>query len=346
MRRAVVLGGTGVLGRAAAARLIEEGWDVDVTGRDSAHMPTELADLGARFVTSDRTSLPQLRAALGGGADLVVDCLCFTAADAGLLVPLLGDIGSTVMISSKGVYVDFAGRHSNSDDSPDFAGPITELQPTMSPGNLDRTSREGYGANKVAAERVLLDTGHPVSVLRPSKVHGVGAARPREWVFAKRALDQRPAVFLANRGAGIDHPTAAVNTAALISTVANKPGQRILNSADPDAPSALEISRTVAAALQHDREEILLDDDVISVLGNNPWNPHHPIVLDLSASLALGYEPVGTYAETVRPELDWLATADPAQLPAEDDPFFAQFFDYPAEDLYLDARRLARSLTI
>ena len=50
---------------------------------------------------------------------------------------------------------------------------------------MDHESREGYGANKVAAEHVLLDSGRPVTVLRPSKVHGAGAARPREWIFVK-----------------------------------------------------------------------------------------------------------------------------------------------------------------
>jgi nucleoside-diphosphate-sugar epimerase len=343
MRRAVILGGSGVIGAATARRLLTDGWDVDVTGRDAAHFPIDLAANGARFVTSDRTSFTDLVSALGDGADLLVDCANYTAADSALLVPLLGDVGSTVMISSKAVYVDFAGRHANSLEAPEFDGPITEFQPTMTASTVDWNSREGYGANKVAAEQVLLDSGHDVTVLRPSKVHGVGATRPREWMFVRRVLDAREAVFLANRGAGVDHPTAAVNTAALIATVADKPGQRILNSADPDAPSALEISRTVASILRHEWEEVLLDDDVISVLGKTPWDAIPPIVLDMSAALALGYEPVGSYAETVRAEVEWLATADPAGLPADDDGFFAQYFDYASEDLFLDARRLKRS---
>ena len=130
----------------------------------------------------------------------------------------------------------------------------------MAPGDGDYTTREGYGANKVAAEQVLLDSGGPVTVLRPSKIHGAGARRPREWVFVKRVLDRRPAVFLAHRGAGVDHTTAAANIAALIEVVAARPGQRILNSADPDAPSALEIARDVARRLDHTWDEVLLDD--------------------------------------------------------------------------------------
>ena len=87
-------------------------------------------------------------------------------------------------------------------------------------------SREGYGANKVAAEQVLLDSGVPVTVLRPSKIHGPGSRSPREWVFVKRVLDGRPVVFLAHRGASIDHTTAAANIAALIEVAAEAAGAR------------------------------------------------------------------------------------------------------------------------
>ena len=41
-------------------------------------------------------------------------------------------------------------------------------------------------------------------------------------------------IMLADRGASIDHLTAAANTAALIETVSKALGQRVLNSADPD----------------------------------------------------------------------------------------------------------------
>jgi nucleoside-diphosphate-sugar epimerase len=206
----------------------------------------------------------------------------------------------------------------------------------MAPGDMDFNSREGYGANKVAAEQVLLDSGHPVTVLRPSKVHGPGNARPREWVFVKRVLDRRPAVFLARRGAGVDHTTAAANVAALIEAAAAKPGRRILNSADPDAPSGLEISRAIARQLGHDWDEILLDDD--GPLGDHPWNTKHPIVLDMTAAAELGYAPAGDYAATVADEVDWLVAVSrdgDESLPSPDDPYFAPLLDYAAEDRYM-----------
>jgi nucleoside-diphosphate-sugar epimerase len=173
-----------------------------------------------------------------------------------------------------------------------------------------------------------------VTVLRPSKVHGAGAARPREWVFVKRVLDRRPAVLLARRGEGVDHTTAAANVAALIETVAAKPGRRVLNAADPDAPSAREIARTVARHLGHDWDEVLLGGDAGEGLGATPWDTPHPVVLDTTAALALGYVPAGDYAATVAEELDWLIS-DPSNAPTDDDEFFAPFLDYAAEDRHL-----------
>jgi nucleoside-diphosphate-sugar epimerase len=336
-RRALVLGGTGAVGRATARRLLSAGWQVDLTGRDPSHFPSNFAEAGARFVASDRGDAAQLGEAFGQGADLLVDCACFTAEDATRLLPFAREAGSTVMLSSKAVYVDADGNHSNSETKPRFDGPVRETQPTMTPGSGDYMSREGYGANKVAAEQVLLDSGCPVTVLRPSKIHGPGSQTPREWVFVKRVLDGRPAVFLANRGAGVDHTTAAANIAALIEVAADSPGARVLNSADPDAPSVLEISRTIARLLDHSWEEVLLDDTPADGVGRTPWDAPHPIVLDTSAALELGYEPVGDYAATVAETVEWLVSATQGGegselLPAPDDEYFGPLLDYAAED--------------
>jgi nucleoside-diphosphate-sugar epimerase len=340
MPRALIVGGTGSIGCATTRRLLAAGWQVDLTGRNPAHVPADVAAAGATFIAADRADPERLVAAFGDGVDLLVDCLCFTAADATRLLPLARNAASTVMISSKAVYVDGEGHHPNSATAPNFDGPIRESQPTVEPGDADYTTREGYPVNKVAAEQVLLDSGLPVTVLRPSKIHGPGARRPREWVFVKRVLDRRPAVLLAHRGAGVNHPSAAANVAALIDVVAAKPGSRILNSADPDAPSAVEIARTIADHLDHVWHEVLLGDEATAGLGQHPWDVPYPIVLDLTAATDLGYTPAGNYAATVADAVEWLVAAahggDGADiLPGPDDSFFAPLLDYTAEDHYL-----------
>ncbi|MFQ6393968.1 NAD-dependent epimerase/dehydratase family protein [Nocardia sp. KC 131] len=341
MARALVLGGTGVLGSAIARRLLSGGWAVDLVGRDPARLPDDLTAAGARFRMADRHNRAELSGVYGDGTDLLVDCLCFTAEHARQLLPFAGDAASTVMISSKAVYVDEGGYHVNSAAAPRFPVPIRETDPTLAPGDGDYTTREGYGASKAAAEQVLLDSGAPVTVLRASKVHGAGARRPREWYFVKRVLDRRPIALLAGHGAGVDHPTAAVNLAALVETVAGEPGCRILNSADPDAPTGREIAAIIAERLGHRWKEILLDEDASPGLGRHPWDARPPIVLDTAAAADLGYRAVGDYAATVADTIDRLASSAVAgsdgawHLPVSDRDFLADSFDYPTEDSYL-----------
>jgi len=338
--RAFVIGGAGLVGRAVSRRLVAGGWRVDVVGRDRQHLPDDLAAAGVRFLTADREDAPVLTAAFAGGADLLVDCVCFTQKQARALLPLAAHASSTVMISSKAVYVDADGHHSNSAQPPRFDAPISESQPTLAPGDLPHNSPLGYGRNKVAAERVLLDSGLPVSVLRASKIHGEGARPAREWIFVKRVLDRRHIVLLAHGGAGVDHPSAAANIAALVETVASKPGARILNAADPDAPSARDIARVVAGHLGHQWSEVVLGDEVDPVLGWHPWDRRYPIILDTTAAVQLGYQPTGDYQTTVASAIDWLVGVaeqnGAARLPERyDEGYFAHRFDYDAENRYL-----------
>jgi nucleoside-diphosphate-sugar epimerase len=343
--RAFIIGGTGLIGRATARQLLAAGWQVDVTGRDVQHLPADVAAAGARFVAVDRDDGAALLATLPPDTDLLIDNIGYTAAQAELLVSLMHQVGSTVFMSSRAVYADAAGRHGNSPERPHFDGPITERQPTMAPrSDIDYNSAEGYGANKVAAENVVLDTGLPVTVLRPGKVHGEAAAPPRQWFWVKRALDQRPAVLFAGLGDHAVRSSAAANIAALVSTCAAKPGRRILNAGDPDCPTILEMSRIVAAHLGHQREEVLLGEDAPADLGLTPWDGTPNTPLDITAAVELGYVPVGDYATTVAAELYWLTsiaveTPDGAGLPAYvAGEFFEGRFDYDAEDRYLATR--------
>jgi nucleoside-diphosphate-sugar epimerase len=341
--RAIVLGGNGQVGAAAALELATAGWEVASTGRTAARFPQELREAGVRFIQSDRYAAGDLGQVLHAGADAVIDCVGYTAAHARMLLPFQQGIGSLVFISSKAVYIDGHGRHSNSDEPPEFAAPVTEDQPTLAPSDIDYNSREGYGANKVAAENVLLDSGMAVSVLRPSRIHGTGGNRPREWVFVKRVLDGRRHLLLARGGRGANHPTAAVNLAALVAFCAVRPAARVLNSADPDAPNGLTISRIIAAHMAHAWTEVPLDEAAPEDLGDHPWNTLPPFLLDTSAAQRLGFVPAGSYAETVRAEIDWLVQAarsgdSAGVLPSPDDSFFRPFFGYAREDAWLDER--------
>ncbi len=344
-RRAVVLGGTGGIGSAVARELLDvsgrggDDWQVDVLARRGGPAADALTAGGVTFTAGDRRDTSTLRDLLRPGADLVVDTVGLTRDDALQLLPFLDDVGSSVFVSSRSVYVDEQGRHANSLDKPVFGGAVTELQATVTAGDGDPTSRDGYGAAKVAAEQVLLDHGAPVTVLRPSKVYGVGIGRPREWFVVRRVLDGRERVLLADAGRSVDHTTAASGIGSLVRLVADAPDRRILNVADDTAPNALEIVRTIAAHLDHRFDEVLLDQDAPAFVGTTPWSSPSPFVLDTTAARALGWQPP-TFASAVLPELDWLvetAHAVPAgsDVPWAADPFWDRMFDYGPEDAAL-----------
>src|SRR5690349_19597220 len=99
-RHAFILGGTGQIGRAVARRLSETGWDITVAARHAPVVPVE-----GRFVRVDRTVDGELEHALAAGADVLVDVIALRRADAEQLRRLGDSVGSTVVISTAGVYV-------------------------------------------------------------------------------------------------------------------------------------------------------------------------------------------------------------------------------------------------
>ena len=332
--RALILGVNGVTGSAIASELAAGGWEVVGTGRDVRRFSARLREQGVSFACSDRHDGAQLDLVLGDGADVVVDCLCYTAEHARRLLAHHESFGSAVVLSSKAVYVDDRGRHSNSEQSPRFDEPVTELQQSLEPDFSGAyQSRVGYGRNKVAAEITLRGSGAPISILRASRIHGAGGSLPREWFVVKRLLDGRKRIPLAHRGRTGNHPTAAVNLAKLVAICAQRPGARVLNAADPDLPTAADAVTAIASACRCPVEMVGLDDDAPHELGWTPWESWPPFFLDTSAAVQLGYQPMGGYADTVTAVVqDVLELSSERQTRLGDDPYFRGRFDYTIDD--------------
>ncbi|SDE11215.1 Nucleoside-diphosphate-sugar epimerase [Glycomyces harbinensis] len=301
--RAVLLGGTGAIGGATAMLLSEAGWRVEVTGRDRSRMPKAMSEAGVRFHRLERSDARGVERLVGDGADLLVDLVAYTAEDVRALLPAMSSVQCPVLISGRAVYVDDAGRHLNGDEPPQFDRPVGEAAPTLAPApdGTDPFTREGYGPCKAAAELTALESGLPVTVVRPSKVHGRWARNARTRTIIDRMRSGERSIALAQADT-IDHLTAARNAAALINTVADRPGSRILNAADPDTPTAEEIVRAIAAELSWDGRIERVPDG--SEQGRHPWQT--PMVLDTTAALELGYEPVGKGVELLAEEIRWL----------------------------------------
>jgi nucleoside-diphosphate-sugar epimerase len=301
MRTALVLGGTGSL-RSTVEHLAREGWKVTVAGRHPGAAPPRWTGLGVRFQVVDRRESDRVARLVGDGFDLLVDGQCYTPEQAEHLAEWSRRCGSTVMLSAKAVYVDSRGRHLNSEETPQWDGPTKESQPTMPFHGESYASRDGYGANKAEAERVLMACGARVSVLRPSKIHGPGVRQMREWPIVQRVLDG--CTWLPVRHG--DRVESSTSTAVLTDAVlacASAPAARLLNVADADPQPARRLAALVARAAGGDLQQVDVDATCPSPIGRLPWTQDN--TLDTFALTELGVQPA-TFADTIAQEVDWV----------------------------------------
>lgn len=300
---------------------------------------------GLHHVRLDRSDTAALEQA-AKGADVLVDVIPFRSADAEQLLALGTRVGALIAISTASVYTDDQGRSfdeaSGPGDLPRVPVPIPESQPTLPPRDAS------YSFGKSAVEHALLERSTvPATVIRPCAIYGPGDRQAREWHFVKRALDGRDTVVLAHDGRSLFHTTASENLAELIRCCAERPGTRALNCGDPDPPTLLEISRAIAAALDHQWSEVLLPGAPDGKVGETPWSvpDSHPFVVDMSAAeREVGYRPVTGYGDGVRAACDWLVEATRGKDWREVLPpharYYGELFDYAAEDAFLRARTL------
>jgi nucleoside-diphosphate-sugar epimerase len=320
-RRAFLLGGSGQTGRALIPRLQQRGWEVVVASRGEREVP-----VGVEHVTVDRGAEGALEAAVGDGADVLVDFAAFEPEHAEQLLALRDRVGSLVVLSSAAVYFP-----EDEADFPRLPIPIAERTETVAPGP------SGYATKKRAIELALLgQDALPATLIRAGAIHGPWSTWAREWYFVKRVLDGRRAIVLAYRGASRFHPISVHNLAELIWLAAERPGRRVLNAGDPEPPTVVEIARAVASNLEHDWAEILIDEPIGNV-GETVWSTPHPVVLDMTeAEFELGYRPVTTYERALPETVTWLVEATRGRDWRDVLPTTAKImessFDYAAED--------------
>jgi nucleoside-diphosphate-sugar epimerase len=323
-KRAFLLGGSGQTGRALVPRLRERGWDVVVASRGERDLPPEV-----EHVRVDRSGDDALRAALGAGADVLVDFAAFEPEHADQLLALQSLVGSLVVISSAAVYFP-----EDESEWPELPVPISERYRTVAPGPTSYTTKK-----RAIEEKLLAQDAIPATLVRAGAIHGPHSAWAREWHFVKRALDGRRVVVLAHRGESRFHTISVHNLAELIWLAAEHPGRRVLNAGDPAPPTLLEIERTIARTLGHEWAEVLIGDPVDGV-GETVWSSPQPVVLDLTeAEFEVGYRPVTTYERAVPETVEWLVEAtrgrDWREVLPRSAELMAASFDYDAEDAFL-----------
>lgn len=339
MKRAVVIGAGGQIGRPAVHALVRDGWEVTAASRGGTRDPAWPDDV--RTVRLDREDDTALAALIGDGCDVLVDMVAYGARHARQLTALADRVGSAVVVSSVSVYEDDRGRGFDTQDQPDgfpeYPVPLTEKQPTVRPGEST------YSTRKAALEHELLaaEGQLPVTVLRPGAIHGPYCRTPRELYFVKRNLDGRRRRVLSFGGHSRFHPAGVHNIAELIRLAASRPGSRVLNAVDPDAPTVAEIAAAIDAVMGIEAESVLVDGPPPApTVGDTPWSVPVPVVCDMSAAeRELGYRPVARYAETLPEAVTWiegqLAGRDWREAFPKMFQAYGDLFDYAAENAWL-----------
>ncbi|GGQ21414.1 hypothetical protein GCM10010279_31530 [Streptomyces mutabilis] len=117
-------------------------------------------------------------------------------------------------------------------------------------------------------------------------------------------MDGRRRRVLAYGGASRFHPASVHNIAELIRLAAPRPGTRVLNAVDDEAPTVAEIGAAIDAVMGVETGDVLLDGPPAGGVGDTPWSVPVPVVCDMTAARReLGYRPVVEYAETL-PEIE------------------------------------------
>ncbi|MFD8999641.1 NAD-dependent epimerase/dehydratase family protein [Streptomyces sp. NPDC059582] len=342
MRRAVVIGATGQIGRPTVDALVRDGWAVTAASRGGGRDDTWPEEVDA--VRLDREDDEALAAVLGDGCDLVVDVVAYRARHARQLTSRADLVGSAVVISSVEVYED---GHGGGFDTlretgvfPAYPVPIPETQPTVPPGEAT------YASGKAALEAELLAAGErlPVTLLRAGAIHGPHSPLPRELYFVKRNLDGRRRRVLAFRGESLFHVAAARNIAELVRLAAARPGSRVLNACDPEPPTVAGIGAAIDAVMGVETETVQVDGPAPSPsVGRTPWSAALPVVCDMTAARReLDYRPAVTYGESLPETVEWLERRLAGRNWREAftglAEHYPELFDYAAEDAWLAAR--------
>ncbi|MFF3706887.1 NAD-dependent epimerase/dehydratase family protein [Streptomyces phaeochromogenes] len=337
----MVIGATGQIGRVAVEALAMDGWEVTAVSRGGGR--DESWPDGVRTARADRADDSALAAAVGDGCDVLVDMVAYGPEHAWQLTNLAGRVGSAVVVSSVSVYEDDKGRNFDTQEQPDgfpeYPVPLSEDQRTIAPGETS------YSTRKAGLERELLAAADklPTTLLRAGAIHGPHCRTPRELYFVKRNLDGRRRRVLAYGGESRFHPASVHNIAELVRLAARKPGARVLNAVDPDAPTVAEIAVAVDAVMGVETESVLVDGPApAETVGDTPWSVPHPVVCDMAAAeRELGYRAVVRYAETLPDTVAWierqLAGRDWREAYPKMFQNYGDLFDYAAEDAWLRA---------
>lgn len=294
-RAALIIGGTGFLGGAIVAVLRKAGWAVTCLGRGNK---PALADVP--LVVADRATPGAMKAALAGRRfNLVVDCAGFQEPHALDAAETFADTGHLIFVSTDFVYA--------ADHAAIF--PLAEGAPKQ----LDLP----YGAGKLACEKVLLESGLPVTILRPPHIIGPGRAlgcdpmAMRDMKLLDRMTAGEPVPMLLD-GQLLIQPVATDEVGLCIAHIAGRREAfgRIFNCCGPDAVTTLRYHQLIAEAIGQPLKHRSVDAAELQRAHPDRMHMLRHRIYDLSAlRQTTGYQPQVRLADAISQTVGWLQSS-------------------------------------
>jgi len=335
--RALLIGGSGFIGRRAATALERLGHDVVVFHRGSTRSsrPT---------LIGDRRRLAEYAPALRAlEPDVVIDLILSSGTQARELMALFrGYARRVVALSSCDVYRACGVLH-GSEPGPLEPVPLTESSPlrtvlqTYPPDRIRMLQRvfnwldEEY--DKIPVEWEILGAGAdlPGTVLRLPMVYGPGDPLHRLFPIVKRIDDGRPAILFEEKLARWRSPRGYVENVAMAIALAaadDRAAGRTYNVGELRSLSELDWARLIAEAAAWRGRFVVLPADKVPAHLRQPGNlDQHWATETTRIREELGYREPIAQDNAIRRTIEW----ERANAPPVD----PRAFDYEAEDAAL-----------
>ena len=347
--RALVIGGTGFIGRFVVPQLLEGGHDVAVVRRRESAKP--LPD-GARSIHADRHDLAASAGVLRAFApDVVVDLILSSGRQAGTLMDVFRSHAARIVAASSiDVYRAMHIVH-RQEEGPLEPLPLREdsalraklhaYPPEVLATLFDIFPWLDSEYDKIPVERAVLgDAELPGTVLRLPMIYGPGDSRDRFFPILKRIDDRRPVIVLPRSVAEWRSPRGYVeNVAAAITLAATSDHARgrIYNVAEAESFSELEWARLIAEATGWRGELVVLEDEEAPASVRMAENLAQHLTVDTTRIRSeLGYREPVAREEAIRRAIAWQRANPPRAIDQAR-------FDYEAE---AEAARRARAAAI
>jgi nucleoside-diphosphate-sugar epimerase len=319
--RVLVIGGTNFIGPHVVTALHHWGHEVTVYHR-GLHEP-ELPS-AVRHIHSPRAVIPVLHfpSSLSDPApDVVLHMFPVGEDDARAAVArFMGVAKRIVAISSGDVYRAYGRLLRTESGSPEPI-PIGEDAPLRNTLYPYRPTAAGpsdwtYHYEKILAERALLGSRIPATVLRLPAVYGPGDPHRRLRPYIKRMDDRRPAILLETHQAAWRWTHGYVEDVAQAIALAvtdDRAAGKVYNVGEAQVPTVAERVRQIGRIAGWNGKVVPLSADRLPAHLRAPYEPHQDLVVDtrkFRAELGFG-EPVSS-EEGLRRTIEWERNNPPA----------------------------------